>query len=151
MSKHTIHGSFDDVPPFVFMTVPITIVPEGPCWLITINCDHAWGWVRAREYMGEVLLYMGWVQIKAIFCLRRANTHIKLGANCLIAQMILQKNIGCRWYSSVFFLWQPTVIGSHAKWEFVIVHRRPRRPTRTNDNRCFLAISFGLMISPLFH
>ena len=61
-----------------------------------------------------------------------------------IAQLILQKNIGCRWYSSVFFLWQPTGHCSHAKWEFVIGHRRLRRPTRTNDNRCFFAISFGL-------
>ena len=37
------------------------------------------------------------------------------------------------------------VIGSHAKWATVIGHRRSPRPTRTNDNRCFYATSFGLI------
>ena len=63
----------------------------------------------------------------------------------LIDQIILQKNIGCRRYLSVFFSGNQWVIGSHAKWEFVIGHRQSRRPTRTNDNQCFFAISFGLM------
>ena len=48
-----------------------------------------------------------------------------------------------------FFSGNQRVIGSHAKREFVIGHRRLRRPTRTNNNRCFFAISFGLLCQPI--
>ena len=42
-----------------------------------------------------------------------------------------------------FFSGNQQVIGSHAKWATVIGHCRSRRPTTTNNNICFFAISFG--------
>ena len=69
----------------------------------------------------------------------------RCGKECYLkAQMILQKTLVVVGTRRSFFPGNQRVIGSHAKWEFVIGHRRLRRPTRTNDNRCFLGLSFRL-------
>ena len=64
-----------------------------------------------------------------------------------LAQMILPKNIGCRWSSSVFAAygeqWQ-TPIWHENQWPLVV---REKRPTSTNENQCFFAISFGLVVA----
>ena len=49
-----------------------------------------------------------------------------------------------------FFSGNQRVIGSHAKWASVIGHRRLRRPTRTNNSRCFFCLSFRLERKPSF-
>ena len=52
-----------------------------------------------------------------------------------IAQMILQKNIGCRWYSLVFFLWQPTGHSTmpNGSLSLVTIGREDRRGPMITD------------------
>ena len=51
----------------------------------------------------------------------------------LIAQMIFQKNIGCRWYSSVLFLWQPT--GHWFSCKMGVCHWSPSVTKTDEDQR----------------
>ena len=69
-------------------------------------------------------------------------TKAKLHAT--IAQMICKKTLVVIGTRRSFFSGNQRVIGSHAKWEFVIGHCRSPRPMRTNVNRFFFEISFGL-------
>ena len=62
-----------------------------------------------------------------------------------IAEMIEKKLFVVGPHQS-FLSGNQQVIDSHAKWVSVIGHRRLRRPTRTNDNRCFLLYYLGLCI-----
>ena len=50
-----------------------------------------------------------------------------------IAQMILQKNIGCCWYSSVFFLWQP--MGHWFSCQMGVCHWSPSVAKTDEDQR----------------
>ena len=50
-----------------------------------------------------------------------------------IAQMIQQKNIGCRWYSSVFSLWQPT--GHWFSCQMGVCHWSPSVAKTDEDQR----------------
>ena len=67
--------------------------------------------------------------------------------NYLSAQMIQPKNIGCRWSSSVFATDGDLLpFGMRTNDPLVAGEKRP---TSTNDNRCFLAVSFGLYMHRL--
>ena len=69
----------------------------------------------------------------------------QLSSRLLLAKMIDQKNIGCRWSSSVF-------ASDGDQWQMPIWHENQwpvgcgqKRPTRTNDNRYFFGLSFRLL------
>ena len=66
-------------------------------------------------------------------CLERHNISEGCGFSTSLAQMILQKNIDCRWYSSVFFLWQPT--GHWFSCQMGVCHWSPSVAKTDEDQR----------------
>ena len=71
-----------------------------------------------------------------------------------VAQMIQPKNISCRWYSSVFFLWQPT--GHWFSCQMGVCHWSPSVAKTDEDQQqpmffCNIIWAYQLQVAPREH